>query len=560
MVWTAAEFKTQTDLGTLYSRSENALKAIDNALAAYDLVRRAVLRATQRAALVDVETAIDGWLYAKRNKIASSRRAAINTLRTQVQDEIQRLDDLTRQAQEAEDALRLPIAPPRIEPPTIRFDGGRGSYVYDDPNTNLTTPVPAEDWEIRRAVDGNGRCYSNRRVAFTRRIVPEDWEELFDDQNNNRRYYRSRITGMTTLDVPAELTPEMVRAREIVLFVNARGWVPANYYTVTNDTERGLGAATMTAYRKSLAELNADKEAITPKVRIISRGDTVHLRIREDIQTAKLTTGPYSQRSKAPIDMAQINTWEGARVLNGANFIEAKKIARRAVRFVRHHLPLGAFNNRAGVDPRPATWSRNPGSDMHRLEELAAALLGVSTDFFHAMAANAAGVRAMGGGVCSMIGAFTAGVLTVISPPDTEIIYCYHSADHAYCVVSYKKSQWVCSDPWPLVPYPAIWETSYFAPRTLGPLKYYTKIDVLQPTRIPFGLVAIGAQSLEYAAVLVKKEECRGGPGAIGHAYGHASNTSDNSTPALYEEEKAIVKNTDWGPVVNYAEVFPELV
>lgn len=560
MVWTAAEFKTQTDLGTFHSRSEQALKAIDNTLAAYDRVRQALLRATQRNALVNVETAINQWLVAKQNKVNSSRRAAINTLLLQIQGEIARLDDLTQRELLAQQMLAQPLPPPRIAPSTIRFDNGRGSYVYDDPNTNQTTVVPPEDWEIKNYTNGPGRYYKNRKVTLRRRIVPEDWEELFDAQNNHRPYYRSRITGVISQGVPAELTAENIRAREIALFLNSRGWVPDNYYAVTNHTEQGLGAATMTAYRKNLAEINSSKEAITPKVRKVSCGNTLHLTIREDIQTTVLTSGPWSARSKDPIDMAKINAWEGARIVNAGNLKEARKIARRAVLFVRNHLPLGAFNNRGGVNPKPATWSLDPGRDMQKLEELAGVLLGQSTDFFHAMAANAAAVRAMGGGVCSMIGAFTAGVLTVISPPDTEIIYCYHSADHAYCAVAYKKSQWVCSDPWPLVSYPAIWDTSYFAPTAPGPLKYYTKIDVHQPTRIPFGLVAIGAQSLEYSAVLVKKEECRGAPGAIGHPYGHLSNTANNDAPDRYEGQRAIVKQKDWGPRVNYADAFPELV
>lgn len=558
MVWTAAEFKTETNLGKLSSRGTE-LCNIDRALAAYHDLPGDAADNQLLYRLVLLQAAIEAWLEAKRYKRKSRRRDSILTLMNQVLPELDRLENAIAAAQVLAVVQALPPPPPPPQLPELLRDDETGRYYYRDVTNDEVRWTASEDWEVLTDTTSGRRYYNNTVAQRTFWVEPNHWDVLSEEDGTHRTYYFDRVRWASQWERPPELTDERIHQRDITHLVRATRWVPDDYYTIEEGLARGPTAATMTPYRSSLTAINKNKDNLDPKIRRILRGDVLHLEIREDVQTARLTTGPYSERSKAPINLAQVNAWEGARVLHGDNLRVAQDVARQAVLLARRLLPRGAFNNRGGVIPPPTTWSADPGRDMQRMEQIAERLLGDSGDFLHAIACNAAATRAIGGGVCSMIGALTAGLLTVISPPGTEIICGSHSADHTYCVIRYNNCPWVCADAWPQYSYPCRWQGSYFAPTSDGPLNYYFKIDVHQPVRVPFGLASTPSESLEPNAVAVIAGECPGSPGEIGHPYGHTSNTAANDHPARFDGVAAVVGPRDWGAAADVSTVFPWL-
>jgi len=545
-------FVQATTLGGLSGRNGSTLLAIDEALNVY----HSAAPARKRTELMNLSTAIQAWLIEKESKKKSRRRESIIALERQVREELERF------AREAEaEAQRVREA--EIEASRPRLRAGEDGYEYFTPSTGAVVAAKPEDWTIETDTDSQWRYYRNTVVHENPKWVEaDDWDDLIDEQSH-RIYYWNKITKISQWEKPIELTEERIAERQIKHLVDRTKWLPDHYYTVTSESSF---TATMVPYRKSLSELNRWKEDnVAIKTRKVTDGEgNLCLTIREDVQRAKLTVGPFSERGKAKIDSATVDAWEGLRITNLANRAVAQDISRKAVILARSLLPLGAFNNRGGVQPEPATWSSNPGADMQRVEALAASVLGESTDFLDALVSNAASVRQIGGGVCSLIGALTAGILTIIAKPETEIILGSSSMDHTFCVISYKKCHWICADPWPLVSYPCRWAGSYFGLQA-GPFDYYLKIDIHKPVLIPFGVAAVSGSSLAPTTVATAASQLGQVSGEIGHPYGHLTNatTTDEDgnliAPERFDDVPRMVDKTDWGPAVDRTRAYASL-
>lgn len=110
------------------------------------------------------------------------------------------------------------------------------------------------------------------------------------------------------------------------------------------------------------------------------------------------------------------------------------------------------------------------------------------------------GAMTVGGGVCSMISAVTAGLATmaaypVIFNPDdpndyTEILVCYHGADHSFCVVGYRGSPWIVADPWVGEPFIVPWEENFFDREGV---QVYQRICVRHRLPIPWNVEILAA-------------------------------------------------------------------
>ena len=104
------------------------------------------------------------------------------------------------------------------------------------------------------------------------------------------------------------------------------------------------------------------------------------------------------------------------------------------------------------------------------------------------------GAMTVSGGVCSMISAVVAGLASLNAYPVeytgepndyTEILVCYHGADHSFCVIGYRDSPWIVADPWVAEPYVLPWEENYF---DRAGVQSYQSICVRHRFGIPWGV------------------------------------------------------------------------